>query len=319
MQIQSHDGKKFGEASILHANESARVDGADKERRIAFVSEVTASTFVRTMSRHTPTVFLADTFHNQNVSTRYKDFDGWGLNEGLSLRQTGSYGSVCYLRGGDFADMRQKVQVCHPNWPNTLTFHADTGDAGWVVLGRSFPHDTTVSATLDPVASREAGGNRSSPTQGDRASINWIAVGVRGDSVMIDNRVLPDAKNSGAVLLVRSNGGWEYFENGIRIAEERVSASNRYQVVLRVLGTQLLAAINKEPLNLDPGKPGYVHQMAGLAATTANNYVSIGVNHSPLPSEPTGIECSTVENLTIANTRFEDFESSRARKSKEDH
>ncbi len=146
-------------------------------------------------------VLLRDSFKNQADSCNYEDF---GLNQCLSVRQSGVCRPVYYNVGGEYARATSKAQVSHAICRGKMYLVADVGDAGWVVLYRNFPPNVAVAAELDPDVLRAVDKTALVPktVPGDPTSENWMVLGVRGRGLQFDHRELPLASNAGAVLQV---------------------------------------------------------------------------------------------------------------------
>ena len=86
---------------------------------------------------------------------------------------------------------------------------------------------------------------------------------------------------------MRSNGGWQYFENGTMIADGSIPAVNRYRVVMCVSHARLDIQVNGNMLDVNGNEPGTGGTPRGSAAETANNYISLGGNHTDVhPCRP---------------------------------
>jgi hypothetical protein len=258
--------------------------------------------FIREVSQPSPRLLFCDTFGNQADSAGFADF---GLNQYLLERQFGLCRPVIYLRGGDFANRKPLAQVGHPACPGKLSLFTDCGNAGWVVLDRMFRRDVVVSADIDPVALRSLDQKALVPETaiGDRRNENWMALGVRGWGFSFDHREIPLASDAGAVIRVRSNGKWDYFENGAPTVHGHVSPAHPYSVVMRVLGDQLEIAINGLVLDLDPTGIGTARTLRGQATENKGNCISIGAGNVLAPAVATGIDINIVDNLTITEAR----------------
>ncbi|MBU4273322.1 MAG: FecR family protein [Planctomycetes bacterium] len=284
-----------GREVILSENESARVEpGTDQIvaiRREAAQPEA----FARQMPEPPPVVLLRDTFDNPSDSSTYHD--DYGLNQCLSVRQSGPCRPVLYASGGDYTGLPNMTQVAHAVCPGKLYLVADFGMAGWLVLYRNFPRNVEVAAELDPDALRPTDTTSLVPktVPGDLTSENWMALGVRGRGLSFDHRELPLASDAGAVLQVRSNGKWGYFENGKRIAEGRVPPAHPYRVAMRVAGDRLEIQVNGSTLSLDPGGAGPARTLTGLLAETKDNFISLGACNMDVAT----LDINTVDNLTI--------------------
>jgi hypothetical protein len=259
----------------------------------------------RKTTQSLPVVLLNDTFDNleNSASKTYKGLkDPWGLNGGPASRQRGRMAPVWYLRGGQFARNAffAQVPVDHPELSKSLCLFADDDvQAGWLKIDRLFPPDIEVTVVVDPVFYRNAGGIRPAHVKGDVKSSNWFALSVRGQGENADDGSFPLNGNAGAALLIRSNGGWDYIENGIRIANGQVPATDWYRIQMRVIGDQLEVRINDNAINLDPMRPSVPWTLRGEAANSTHNFLTFGVSNSRDPSDPTGREVSVVKSLTI--------------------
>ena len=300
-------GEAAGQPIILRENESAQLKlGADRKFLVSRLP-VKYQGFVRQMPNMPARLLLGDTFENQANSNAYGEDGGYGLNECLPRRQFGLFRPTVYVRGGDCVEFPSLAQVAHPACHGKLNLFTEPGNAGWVVLNRYFPRDLVVSAELNPDAVRCADRSHVPKTlSADPASKNWMALGVRGSSLWLDHKELPLASNGGAVFRVRYNGEWDCFENGVPIANGRVSPTCPYRIVMRVLGDQWEISVNGVVLNLDPIGSRTARTLHGQAAETKENCISLGAGAVPIAATPTGstvIDINSVGNLTIVEAR----------------
>jgi hypothetical protein len=117
--------------------------------------------------------------------------------------------------------------------------------------------------------------------------------------VVPNDEFVPLNSRVGAALLIRSNGGWQYIENGVRMVDGEVSATDWYRIQMRVVGDQLEVRVNDQVLNLDPTHPGAPRTLHGEAAVPTHNFVAFGVYNQPDLPGPTGRELSVVKSLQI--------------------
>jgi hypothetical protein len=204
-----------------------------------------------------------------------------------------------YVRGGAFSEGPFNAQVHHPMHPDGLCLFLQHKQSGWLVLDRKFPADIELSAIVDPVAFRQI--NQPEPVMGDITSKNWVALSVRGSSIEPDSAGLPNASNAGAVFLIRSNGGWNYFENGIQIAAQVGTGAgvDRYAVRMRVVGDRLDVFVNGKALDLDPNRPATTRVLQGKAADSSNAFIGVGAHNFDGPPEPIGRQVSVVYDLQV--------------------
>jgi hypothetical protein len=253
-------------------------------------------------SQSSPVVLLNDTFDipEDSDSKIYRDSErDYGLNSGPAGRQTGRAAPVWYLRGGQFAATCSYAQVHHPRLSKNLCLFADPlAQSSWLTIDRNFPPDIEVSVVVDPVFYRYADGVEPA-VKGDTKSSNWFALSIRGNGVVPNDEFFPLSSRGGAALLIRSNGWWEYYENGVRMVVGKVSATDWYRITMRVVGDQLEVRISDQVLNLDPTHPGAPRTLHGEAAVPTHNFVAFGVCNSPDLPGPTGRELSVVKSLQI--------------------
>lgn len=221
-------------------------------------------------------LLLLDTFDNSQYANSYAGND-YGLNKELTTRQSGAYAGTIYNVGGNYTGDASQTQVNTNGFGSTLLAQAYTGAAGWLSLNQDFGKNATVSLTVRPITQDEASSN---------TSTYWAAVGILGADSSPNNITLPVASDVGASLLIRSNGEWQYFENGSFVTSGSASAANTYDMALSVNAGVLTAKIGENTV--------LTHTLTGAAATRTVNYVSLGSN---------GIvgECiCTFDNLTVA-------------------
>jgi hypothetical protein len=246
---------------------------------------------------------LNDTFNNPEDSASKSNNDSerdYGLNSGPAGRQTGRAAPVWYLCGGQIAANCAFAQVHHPWLSENLCLFAEPAtQSSWLTIDRNFPADIEVSVVVDPVFYRYADGDRHTPVKGDTKSFNWFALSIRGEGVVPNDEFFPLNSRVGAALLIRSNGGWQYIENGVRMVDGEVSATDWYRIQMRVVGDQLEVRVNDQVLNLDPTHPGAPRTLHGEAAVPTHNFVAFGVCNSPDLPGPTGRELSVVKSLQI--------------------
>jgi len=163
------------------------------------------------------------------------------------------------------------------------------------VIDCNFPSDVEYSVDVDPVAYRYD----QSHTKSDTTSGGWVALSVRGQGPQPDSPSLPIASNAGAVVLIRSNGHWEYWENGVLITAAATPVVDRYKVRMRNEGNRLEIFVNDVVLDLDPSGPATVRILQGLAAEPTHNFIGVGVHNDDGPPGERGRQVSVLYELRI--------------------
>ncbi len=240
-------------------------------------------------------LLLQDTFQNEADADKY-DFSGdYGLNFERFRRQTGRLASAgWYVRSGHLRDAPNYAQMHHAGHPDGLCLFADYGQVGCLVIDCNFPSNVEYLVDVDPVAYRYDSDAKNDTTRG-----GWVALSVRGQGTQPDSPSLPIASNAGAVLVIRSNGGWEYWENGFLIRRAAMTAADRYKVRMRNEGNRLEIFVNDVVLDLDPSGPATVRILQGTAAEPTHNFIGIGVHNDDGPPGERGRQVSVLYELRI--------------------
>jgi hypothetical protein len=218
---------------------------------------------------NTPVPFFRDTFDNTQPATSYSDM---GLNQELAKRQSGADTTLNYVRvageGSRFQVNRTDNGIPAFYAPGKLILFTDSVQpSATAAVENNFNRDTTLTVTVDPVVS-------------DIQSRDWLAFGLRGQSVALDNGNLIMATNAGVVFGIRSMGDWFVEQNGdqnylFSSTPLTPNADGSFDLVLSVAGNQFSATVNGTLLDLNGTSPGTNLTLTGLAAGL-NNFISFG-------------------------------------------
>jgi hypothetical protein len=240
---------------------------------------------VMTCAARADTLYLLDNFNSTTVSDSYPDK---GMNQELATRQSGTLAPIQYSVG---SAQVWSHQVNNPSQPGMMYMYTDDTvpeRSTWVAPNQNFTQDISLSATIVPYVGSQTSGQA------------WLALGMRGQAPatwggneVVANNAYP---NTGAWILVKATGAWEYWENGESYnTGGSVSAAASYDVVMTALGNSLTASINGATLDLNGALSGTARTLTGLAAGGSSNYVGVCAN-----SNATYAVEYTLDNLRIA-------------------
>jgi hypothetical protein len=240
---------------------------------------------------YAPVPFFRDTFDNKLPATSYPS--DMGLNQELATRQSGADTTLNYVRvagdGNRFQVNRTDTGISAFYAPGKLILFTDSVQPSvTAAVDNNFGRDTTLTVTIDPVVE-------------DTQSSDWLAFGLRGQTVALDNGNLIMATNAGVVFGVRSTGNWFVEQNGdqnylFSSTPVTPNADGSFDLVLSVAGNQFSATVNGVVLDLNGTSAGTSLTLTGLAAGL-NNYISFG---SSFVNDGFGLY-STYKGFTLDN------------------
>lgn len=240
---------------------------------------------------YTPSHRFLDTFDNSLPATSYSA--DLGLNQELVSRQKPAEPTINYVRVAGDSNRFQvnRLDSLMPA-PGKLTLFTDSPQPfATGVLDYSFLPNTTLAVTVDPVV-------------GDLQSADWIAFGLRGQGLTVNNSNMGLATNAGVVFGIRSSGQWWVEQNGdggflFSSAPVAPNADGTFDLALTVSGNQFTAAVNGTLLDLNGASPGTSLTLTGLA-NGLSNYISFG---SSFGNDSFGVQSGfkgfTIDNLSV--------------------
>ena len=247
--------------------------------------------------------YLLDNYNSIATAGTYSaDPLGWGLNEELSTRQSGTDATVTY---DSFVPANARVQVNDTSAPGQIaliTVPQDDGNAVWASLQQDFATDATVSVTITPNILNSAD-----------ATVDWAGIGIRADTSAF--RKNPSGIGGGtnlasgaypltsAWITIQQNGVWSYFENDTYVQEfttgGSVTAAASYDVSMTASGDQLTASINGLQIDMNGGDAGLARTMTA-GALLDHNYVALNAVGCSGTNASTGYRVSAFDNLSVA-------------------